>query len=150
MIKEAIIGRYRDGAWGTPEKPNRNSSVRATFWNVALGHRKAREYKGTVNYAAAQAGAEINKELNQYYSTLPNHLQDGMRLYIERGVSMASFGDAVVRNDLKEACSRADHINQHQIFNIVKWLYNHAPAACWGSNGNVDRWTTGGGLNGGA
>lgn len=49
---------------------------------------------------------------------------------------------AVLSNDLKEACGRADSFNRRILFEIVVWLYNNAPITCWGSPEKVDAWLT--------
>lgn len=38
-----------------------------------------------------------------------------------------NFTDAVLNNDLMDACCRADRENEKALHNIVKWLYNVAP-----------------------
>lgn len=74
------------------------------------------------------------------YSGLPEHMQDGFRLYIEHGIELGSFGMAVVCNDLRRACECADGINRYRLWDIVCWLYNKAPAPCWGSPAKVKAW----------
>jgi hypothetical protein len=41
---------------------------------------------------------------------------------------------------LRGACERADDTNRHFLFEYVFWLYNHAPAACWGSPERFRAW----------
>ena len=77
------------------------------------------------------------------YSDLPEHMQDGMRLYIESRIEPGSFMISVLSNDLRGACERADNINRHRLFDIVSWLYNHAPSRCWGSREAVAAWLGG-------
>jgi hypothetical protein len=68
------------------------------------------------------------------YKTFPNpHMVIGLELYFERGIEPGSFMTAVLCNDLKGACARADWMNQRLIFQTVEWLYNEAPAGSWGS-----------------
>lgn len=74
------------------------------------------------------------------YSGLPEHMQDGFRLYIEDRIELGGFGMAVVCNDLKQACFRADDTNRYRLFDIVAWLYSFAPAQCWGSEEKVQAW----------
>lgn len=74
------------------------------------------------------------------YSTLPEHMQDGMRLYIESGINPGSFLRAVLENNLMEALGRADHINRHALFEYGSFLYNEAPPNCFGSPENVAAW----------
>jgi hypothetical protein len=74
------------------------------------------------------------------YSGLPEHMQDGFRLYIEHRIPMGSFGTAVLENNLCESFARADHINRERLFDIVQWLYMNAPSPCWGSREKVNAW----------
>jgi hypothetical protein len=76
------------------------------------------------------------EEENQHYQDC----LDSLQAYIETGRPLGGFLEAVVSNDLKEACARADDINQRQIFDYVKWLYNNAPIGCWGSPENYEFW----------
>ena len=79
---------------------------------------------------------------------LPDHDKNPLKLYIENGILPGSFLQAVLSNDLREACGRADYINKQKIVDIVSWLFNEAPASCWGSTVNVVEWNKMGGLNG--
>jgi hypothetical protein len=74
------------------------------------------------------------------YSGLPFSLRDGMRLYIEGHVETGGFLHAVLSNDLRRACERADAENQRALFSIVCWIYNEAPSTCWGSPEKVAAW----------
>ena len=71
---------------------------------------------------------------------LPEHMREGVKLYIERGIPPGSFLTAIICNDLREACGRADYINQHRIFEIVRWFWNEAPSPCWGSAERMKSW----------
>ena len=74
------------------------------------------------------------------YSGLPDHMQDGMRRYIENHVEPGSFLLSVLSNDLFGACERADYINRYRLFDIVQWLYCYAPAGSWGCTEAVKAW----------
>lgn len=56
-----ILERYAAGAYGTFENPKRSAGVYSIFWSVALGHREAKEYRGSWDYCFAKAG-KIVKE----------------------------------------------------------------------------------------
>ena len=79
-------------------------------------------------------------EKDTEYLGLPEHLRNGFRAYIGKHRPMGGFGMAVLRNDLTEACGRADEINRPILADIVRWLHNEAPAACWGSPEKVRLW----------
>lgn len=75
------------------------------------------------------------------YEKLPAEgLRDGLKLYIEQGYEPGSFLMAVLENNLAESFARADNINRYLMFEIVSWLYNEVPMACWGSKERVKAW----------
>jgi hypothetical protein len=59
--------------------------------------------------------------------------------YIDQGVPVGNFLQAVLENDLHEAVSRADDDNMANLPAFAAWLYNEAPAGSW-RPGNYDRW----------
>jgi hypothetical protein len=71
---------------------------------------------------------------------VPADMVDGWLRYILDYIHPGDFGMAVLRNDLLNAFERADAVNARHMFNTVKFLYNAAPAACWGSQEKIDRW----------
>lgn len=79
---------------------------------------------------------------------LPEHCRDGMLNYIENGYPVGSFLQALLSNNLKETFGCADDVNQRRVFDYVHFLYNYAPAQCWGSPEAVAYWQERGGLNG--
>lgn len=80
-------------------------------------------------------------EMMEREAFVPEHMRDGFRLWIEKGIPPGSFGVAVLSNDLKGAFGRADYINKNHVGSIVAWLYNFAPCDCWGSKEAVENWT---------
>ena len=74
------------------------------------------------------------------YSGLPTGLQDGMKKYIEQKLRAGGFLTACLENDLVGAFTRADATNLKRLQEIVRWLYNEAPAYCWGSKEKVAKW----------
>ena len=82
------------------------------------------------------------------YDNLPEHAQDTMRAYIERGVPTGGFFKAVLSNDLMGAFNQADSNNVEHIVDYVHFLYNHAPAMCWKSPEHYKDWVLQGGYLG--
>lgn len=74
------------------------------------------------------------------YRGLPEHMQDGARLYVEQGVPPGDFLTAVLQNDLVEAFNRADATNVHAMLAWAKWLDKDCPRAAWGSKEQVEKW----------
>jgi hypothetical protein len=71
---------------------------------------------------------------------VPEGLWDGLAGYILLGHLPGHFLTAVLVNDLKEACNRADLENQYRLYDIIFFLYNCAPLQAWGSKENVEAW----------
>lgn len=84
------------------------------------------------------------------YTVLPEHLRGGMQRYIEKGIPTGHFLEAVLSNDLMGAFRRGDSESQRGLASIASFLYNQAPAWCFGSSGNYSAWLRHGGLAGGA
>lgn len=63
---------------------------------------------------------------------IPDHMWEGIDRYVEHGIA-GDFLKAVICNDLRAACERADDINRHRLFNYVNLMYNEFPAGIWGS-----------------
>lgn len=71
---------------------------------------------------------------------LPHAQVETLERYVDRGIPPGSFVLAVLENDLRTACERADLQNRHCLWGYVAWLYNYAPAGCWGSPEAVAFW----------
>lgn len=67
-------------------------------------------------------------------------VQRALLAYILDRHPIGDFLRAVLSNDLREAVGRADEINGLALRALVRWLYNEAPGACWGSPDAVARW----------
>lgn len=74
------------------------------------------------------------------YSGLPEHMQDAMRLYMERGIEPGSFLAAVLCNDFMGAIGHADSINAVRLRDYAIWLHNYAPPASFGSREKYAAW----------
>ena len=73
-------------------------------------------------------------------SGIPQNLHGGLINYITTGRPVGHFLTAVLTNDLKEAIARADFESEESLGRLVRWLYNEAPAPCWGSTAKVIDW----------
>ena len=82
------------------------------------------------------------------YDTLPSHMRDAARNYIENGIPPGSFLTAVICNDLMGAFRRADDINRAAMWDWARFFYTEAPPACWGREAKMDEWVYCGGLTG--
>ena len=73
-------------------------------------------------------------------SKIPVRMWDGIENWIEHGVHPGHFLRAVFRNDLIDAYSRADDENSKIMREYVLFLYNYAPAGCYGSEHAFRTW----------
>lgn len=86
------------------------------------------------------ASYEKKLRLGMIELNIPLQDHDGLVAFITRGVPTGSFLRAVLTNNLREACNRADDDNKKALYNIVFFLYNYAPMGCWGSEANYTDW----------
>jgi hypothetical protein len=71
---------------------------------------------------------------------IPEHVMPALLRWIEHGVPPGSFLSAVLENNLKEAVGNADADCLANLPALVGYLYNEAPAMCWGSPERVAAW----------
>lgn len=76
------------------------------------------------------------------YSMLPEHMQSAARRYIEEGELPGHFLFAVLSNNLMEAASRADDVNQVSLHTWASWMYNEIPGSAHGSREEVLMYAT--------
>lgn len=74
------------------------------------------------------------------YYGVPEHMIEGLELYVFHRTSPGSFMRAVLENDLKGAVGKADHINKHHLHEICSFIYNCIPAVSQGSPEKVREW----------
>ncbi len=74
------------------------------------------------------------------YSILPLHMQEGMRLYLEKGIPTGDFLHHILSNNFVAAGYHADETNQKCLWNYCKFLYNEVPKEAWGKEETVWTW----------
>lgn len=77
---------------------------------------------------------------------VPEQLHDGLFMWAFHGIQPGDFLVAVLRNDLFEACGRADLDCQRHLWDIVNFIYNEMPAGCRGSLDHLVAWKDQGGI----
>lgn len=82
----------------------------------------------------------MNNEFIHCGIVLPEDTRASIDRYVENGIPAGGFLRAVLANDLKEACGRADVYNQVALPCIVSYIYNECRSTCWGSYEAVDAW----------
>jgi hypothetical protein len=90
--------------------------------------------------------AELDAGIGPHWLPIPEYMRDGLRRWILYGIPPGDFLCAVLQNDLREACARADDTNRHLLFNYMAFLYNHAPQGSWGGPISFQSWSKIGGL----
>jgi hypothetical protein len=73
------------------------------------------------------------------YDGLPSGNRETVRRYIEHGYEPGSGTRAILENRLM-AVLMCDDETVAAMPQIVRWLHNHAPSECHGSQERVDRW----------
>jgi hypothetical protein len=89
--------------------------------------------------------SELSEKLSVYSfrgMLIPKNMHGGILRYVEHGILPGDFLRAVISNDLREACSRADDINLHNLPAYVSFFYNNTPGSCWGSREKMMAWHT--------
>lgn len=79
-------------------------------------------------------------EIEAFKCGIPNYMVGGIMRWVEEGIPPGDFLMAVIENDLKEACGRADDTNRQLLWNYCNFFYNYAPSQCWGSPEKAKAW----------
>jgi len=82
----------------------------------------------------------VLKNFTRLRETIPESVYDSMLAYLLRGEHFGHFIEAVLRNDLVDAVTRADLDNLRHIADIMRFVYNALPREAWGSKAAVDAW----------
>ena len=83
---------------------------------------------------------ECDSKLTLATLGLPPRTREGLLAYIRWGIPPGSFLQALLSNDLLEACRRADPDNRAHLFDFVFVLDNYAPMGAYGSRAHVRAW----------
>ena len=95
--------------------------------------------------------------LDQYRAQLANSLQacgiprqmwSSVIEYIVQGHPVGDFLAALLSNDLMRTAAKADAMNLPRLPDYVQFLYNCAPAGCFGSPAAFNEWLRTGGVIG--
>ena len=83
---------------------------------------------------------DMSEATQELRAKVPPHILPPLDRYISQHVPPGHFLTAVLSNDLREACCRADDVCRAAILQIVYYLHNCCPHAAWGSPEKVARW----------
>lgn len=74
---------------------------------------------------------------------VPELVKHSLDLYVNNRIPAGHFLTAVLENDLAGAFAYADRVNKYFMGDIVAYIYNELPIACWGSREKVANWLKG-------
>jgi hypothetical protein len=79
---------------------------------------------------------------------IPRYMREGLLRYLDQGVPVGTFLEAVLSNDLERAVLHADENNLPVLRGYIRFLRNNAPPLSYGSKAAYDQWVSSGGLRG--
>lgn len=80
---------------------------------------------------------------------VPSHLREGLQRYVEQGIPTGSGLRRVLENaPVLDVIAGLDRESCAGLRGLVRFLYNDAPSACWGSREAVETWLSHHGLAG--
>lgn len=71
---------------------------------------------------------------------IPHYTKYSIDEYVNNKIPIGGFLHSVLSNDLFTAVTKADEANLRCLKDIVLYIYNHTPSACWGSPEIVKEW----------
>jgi len=81
---------------------------------------------------------EVGYRFRSFY--IPKRMMYDIERYTNNRVLPGQFLQAIISNNLREACARADDENLQNLPAYVAYFYNRAPNGCWGSREIMNRW----------
>jgi hypothetical protein len=79
-------------------------------------------------------------KLKYNYNDCPPHAKEAMINYLEHKWEPGGYLSAVLENDLFGAYAHADLKSLKEMDALILWVYNFAPASCWGKKGSIAGW----------
>lgn len=80
----------------------------------------------------------ISEKMREY--GLPEHMMNGVFLYLVHHASPGSFMCSVLANDLMGAVQHAYHVNAAKLKEWAQFIYCELPTGCHGSPESVRNW----------
>jgi len=77
------------------------------------------------------------------YKEVPEHMREGIRLYVEQKIRPGSFLMALLENNFIEVVALADQDNFCYLAQWAELLRWELPSTCWGSPEKVQAWLDG-------
>jgi hypothetical protein len=92
----------------------------------------------------------VRAQLAEGRHLVPSHLWGGIFNHVLEGRETGNFLSAMFENNLLNAVCGADETTLAGIRDLMLFMHNYAPAGCWGSREQLQRWRQAGGIRGGA
>ena len=86
---------------------------------------------------------ELDNNIKKFaaeYTPISKTIVSSIWLYLSKRELSGNFLRSCLENNLSKAISNADEHSLDTINLIVKLLFNHTPAICWGSKEKVEKW----------
>lgn len=78
---------------------------------------------------------------DSFDASVPEHLRDGLRRYVEQRIRPGGFLQSVLENDLIGAVARADWtFSLSELRLLCQWIWTYTPSACHGSGIAFQSW----------
>lgn len=71
---------------------------------------------------------------------IPDYILASIKRYTHNRIAPGGFLYAVLSNNLFESFGRSHTTSLEALPEIIKYLYNEVPMACWGSSKKVEDW----------
>jgi len=71
---------------------------------------------------------------------IPDRMCGAIIRYVEHGLKPGSFLQAVIQNNLSNACAFGDYENIKNLPAYAHFFYNEVPGDCWGSKDKMNAW----------
>ena len=71
---------------------------------------------------------------------IPEYTANAIDIWVTEGALPGDFLYNVLTNNLFSAVGHADQRNLQALPEIVQYIYNYTPSACWGSKEKVNKW----------
>jgi hypothetical protein len=76
------------------------------------------------------------------YKAVPANTRIQLDNWVHRHIPGGDFLEALLKNNLSAVVVHADPPNREALVDTVQWLWNEAPAECWGSAEKYKAWMT--------
>lgn len=91
-------------------------------------------------YMSSELRREVDRRLQKGLYLVPEHMHNGVSMYLLYGAEPGSFLFNVMSNNFTGSVNNADHINKAHLLDWAEFVYNHVPINARGSHEKVREW----------